>query len=242
MSRRWLAPAALVALWLLAVGLGAGVRAVPSPSAFVRTAVSELGSATLWLDAAATLARVVAGVALGTLAGAALGFAAGRRPSTWKAVEPTVDFVRAVPPILIFPVFLLAFGYGEGARIATIAAGSGTIVLLQIAAGLRRVTRARMDTVHLAGLGGVRVFTHFYFFETLPPLLLGVRLALQAGLIIAVVSEMLIGATRGLGARALAAQISYRADLLWVVILAAGLLGVALSFAVSRLERRVVRW
>ena len=241
-GRRWLAPAALIALWLLAVALGAGARAVPTPSAFVRTGAAELASPTLWLDAGATLARVLGGVALGALLGAALGFVVGRRRSTWDAVEPTIDFMRAVPPILIFPVFLLALGYGEAARIATIAAGSGSIVLLQIAAGLARIPRARRDTVQMAGLGRLGIFTHLYFFEALAPLFLGLRLALQAGLIIAIVSEMLIGATRGLGARALAAQISYRPDLLWLVILMAGLLGAALSAALGRIERRVIRW
>ena len=237
-----LAPAALAALWLLAVVVGAGSRAVPTPAALFRTSYAELTSAALWLDAAATLARVLCGVVGGAVLATALGLLLGRRRATWAAVEPTVDFVRAVPPILIFPVFLLAFGYGESARIATIAAGSGTIVLLQIAAGLARAPAARRDTVRLAGLHGWSTFSHLYFFETLAPLLLGLRLAVQAGLIIAVVSEMLIGASRGLGARALAAQISYRPDLLWLAIAMAGLLGATLSSALSRLERRVVHW
>lgn len=71
-----------------------------------------------------------------------------------------------------------------------------------------------------------------------PGLSTGVRIALAQALVIATATEMLLGARHGLGTRALEAQLTYRADRLWLVIVAAGL---AMSSVLVALERWV-RW
>src|ERR1700730_16326822 len=40
-------------------------------------------------------------------------------------IEGLLDFARSVPPVVILPVYLLAFGYNELARLATVAFGCG---------------------------------------------------------------------------------------------------------------------
>lgn len=215
---------------------------MPTPGELAAAALHELPARAIWLDVAASLGRLFLGVGAAIAAGAVLGVALGAAPRRWRAVEPTVDFLRAVPPILTFPFFLLALGYGESARIAAVFFGTVGIVLLQVAAGLAHAPRARADTVRLAGLRGARAFVHLHFFEALPSLFVAARVALAAGLVIVVVTEMLVGAPHGLGARALAAQLGYRADLLWLVILLAGAVGWALSSLLVALERRLIHW
>lgn len=241
--RRLIAPAALVALWLAAsLARWPSPRALPTPGAFAATALAELRGPTIWRDLGATLARLGAGLAIAVLAGALLGLVLGGTARRWRAAAPTVDFVRAVPPILTFPLFLLALGYGESARVASVAFGTFGIIVLHVADGLARPHQARTDTVRLAGLTGARAFVHLYAWEALPSLLVSVRVALAAGLVIVVVTEMVIGADYGLGARALAGLTAYRPDLVWLVILLAGLVGWALSAAIAALQRRFVRW
>ncbi len=237
-----LALGSLLAAWGLASAIWPEQRALPSPAAVARAALEELPRASLWRDVAATLWRVLAGVALAAVLGALSGVALGTRRGLWRAVEPAADFVRAIPPILTFPVFLLGLGYGDGSRVAAIASGTFLIITLHVALALERIPQERRDAAHLLGLRGWRAFRYLHVFELLPALLLGIRLALAAGLIIAVVSEMLVGADAGLGARALSAQVGYRADLLWLVVLLAGAVGALLSAGVARLERRLVHW
>jgi ABC-type nitrate/sulfonate/bicarbonate transport system permease component len=233
----------LGAAWLVAAALGwPSRRALPLPGELWRAAIGEALLPALWLDAGATLLRVLSGTLLGALAGGALGALLGRRRAVWRAVEPSFDFLRAIPPILTFPVFLLSLGYGEATRIGTIAVGTGTVILLEVATALGRIPLARRDTVRLAGLFGLQAFLALELYEALPAFLVGLRLALQNGLVIAVVTEMLVGASSGLGARALSAQVSYRPELLWIAIALAGAVGVALSALVRMLERRLVHW
>lgn len=244
MNRRTLvAPSLLAAAWWLVAASGlVEPRLVPRPSLFASTALAELSGRSLWVDLAATTARLVAGLALSVPLGGAVGYALGTRAAVWRATAPTVDFLRAIPPILTFPLFVLGLGHGELARLAAVVFGTAGIVTLHVATALSVAPPARRGVARLLGLEGLSLFFHVRFFEGLPGLFTGSRVALAAGLVIVVVTEMLVGASEGLGARALAAQMAYRADLLWVVIALSGALGVALSAIVVAMERRVVHW
>jgi NitT/TauT family transport system permease protein len=245
-SRRiapFLVPASLAFAWLaIARTAWATHHAIPSPREVIALMLRESRTTTLWLDLGATLARVLAGVVVATIAGATLGIALGRKSSRWRAAEPSVEFLRSIPPILSYPLFLLALGYGESSRIAAVVFGSSGIVLLSVARALVEAPAERRDTVTMAGLSGVDVVTALHAYEALPALFTSVRLATTSALIVVVVSEMLVGAHHGLGARAQTALLEYRADGLWLVILVAGGAHFALSSALVMLERRVVHW
>jgi len=237
------APLALLALWAMASMTSWGrSHSVPTLGEMCRAAVVAVGDGTLLRDLGDTLARVLAGAAVAVLLGGALGLWLGGRPSLWRAVEPTADFVRSVPPILVYPLLLMGFGYNEGTRLAAVAFGGFGVVMLPVASALSRVPAARVDVVRLSGLRGWAAFRVLYVPEALPALLLGARLALTTALVITVVTEMLVGSRYGLGVRALAALQEYRPERLWLVVLLSGGLNAALSGALLSLERRLVRW
>jgi len=237
------APLSLLALWAIASMTSWGrSHSVPTLPEMTRAAVEGTRDGTLFLDVGDTLGRVLAGAGLAALLGGALGLWLGGRPSLWRAVEPTADFVRSIPPILVYPLLLMGFGYNEGSRLAAVAFGGFGAVLLPVASALARVPSARSDVVRLSGLRGWAAFRALHLPEGLPGLLLGARLALTNALVITVVTEMLVGSTHGLGVRALAALQEYRPERLWLVVLLSGALNAALSGALLALERRLVRW
>ncbi len=237
------APLALLTLWVAASMTAWGrAHSVPTVLEVVRAAADGAGDGTLLRDCADTLARAVAGAGVSVVVGGALGLWLGARPALWHAVEPTADFVRSIPPILVYPLLLLGLGYNEGSRVATVAFGAFGAVLLPVAAALARAPAARADVVRLAGLRGYAAFRALHLPEGLPALITGARLALTAALVIAVVTEMLVGSRHGLGVRALAALQEYRPERLWCVVLLSGAINVALSGALVALERRLVRW
>lgn len=244
-SRSLVAPL-VAAAGLVAWGALASIaplrRAVPTPAEMAATTWEALTHATLWHDAGATLARVIAGVTLASVVGLLAGVACGQSARGYERTAPALDFIRSVPPVLMFPLGLMLLGYGEPARVVTIAAGTWGIVAVEVAAALRHAPAAREEVLRVAGVSPWTRFWRVRAYELLPGLFMGVRMALAAGMIVAVVGEMLVGVPHGLGARALDAQIAGRPDLLWLVIAASGLLGTALSRLVARIERRVVRW
>jgi ABC-type nitrate/sulfonate/bicarbonate transport system permease component len=237
------APLALLGLWGAASRSAWGrAHSVPTPAEVAHAAVEGARDGTLLCDCADTLARTLAGAGAAVLLGGALGLWLGGRPGLWRAVEPTADFVRSIPPVLVYPLLLLGFGYNEGSRLATVAFGAFGAVLLPVAAALARAPAARADVVRLAGLRGYAAFRVLHLPEALPALVTGARLALTTALVITVVTEMLVGSRHGLGVRALAALQEYRPERLWCVVLLSGALNAGLSGALVALERRLVRW
>jgi ABC-type nitrate/sulfonate/bicarbonate transport system permease component len=236
------AAACLGLWWSVARTRWADAHSIPSPVAVAATAARELVSRGIWNDLGATMTRVVLGVAIATAVGTTLGVVLASKRRVWFATEATIEFVRSVPPILAYPLFLLALGYGEAARVAAIVFGTTGLVLIEVARALMRAPRARAESVAMAGLGTLDAVRCLHVFEILPAVFTGVRLAFTAALVISIVTEMLVGAPNGLGSRAQNALLEYRADVLWLVILLAGSASALFASVLGTIERRVVDW
>ena len=153
-----------------------------------------------------------------------------------------MDFLRAVPPLLVFPLLLLAFGYGDLARVGAIAYATTLVIALYVSTGVRRVPRGRVDALRVMGATRWQILRWVQLYEILPSCLTALRHSVSAGLVVAVVTEMVVGATEGLGSRAVSAQIAYDAPGLYAVILVTGACGYALGALLVAVEHRVVFW
>lgn len=230
-------------LGLLLVAWGAAsatawgrARSIATPLAVARATVADVLDGSLPLDLAATAARALLGATAAVALGGAVGVSLGARPSTLRAAEPALDLVRSVPPILVYPLLLLALGYSELSRAAAITFGAFGAVAVPVAEALARMPVERRDAARLAGLRGVALARGLLLPEATPALVTGARLALSQGLVVAVVTEMLITPAHGLGARALAALQEYRPERLWQVMLAAGALSAAFTAGARAIE------
>ena len=216
-------------------------RALAAPFAVLRVTAADLFDGALALDLFATTARVLTGTLLAIVCGLVVGVGLGARPLALRVVGPWVDGVRSVPPVLVYPLCLLALGYSETSRVATIAFGAFGVVVLPVAQAVASTARERRDAARLAGMSGLDLVWRLYVPEAAPALATGVRLALSQALIVAVVTEMLVSPPRGLGVRALTALQEYRTERLWQVMLTAGALAMSLNTVVRAVERRVHR-
>lgn len=230
--------ALLAAIWTLASCTAWGrARSVATPLAVLRVTLADARDGALAQDLGATLARVLVGALCATVLGGALGIALGARPALLRAAEPAVDLIRAIPPILVYPLCLLGLGHSELSRGVTIAFGAFGVVVVPVAHALARIPIARWDVARLAGLRGAALLRTLLLPEAVAPLAVGARLALTQGLVVAVVTEMLVSPPHGLGVRALGALQEYRADRLWQVLLVAGMLSASLGALVERIAR-----
>lgn len=244
--RAWQGRAALAT----ALGAWAGLadtglvrhRALAGPIATVGALGSGLADGTLVADAAATMARTAAGVALGLAAGLPIGLWLGTSAARRRTLEPGLDFLRAIPPLLVFPLLLLAFGYGERARVGAVAWAAALLVALHVSHVAARARPERARALRAMGFGWWHRLRWLHAYEILPGLLTSLRHALGTGLVVAVVTEMVVGAPHGLGARAVSAQVAYDTPGLYAVIVATGLFGWTLGRALLALERRIVFW
>lgn len=213
-------------------------RALAGPVATLRALIASLLDGGLALDVLATFARVAVGVGIGVVLGAPLGFLAGSSPARQRTVEPGLELLRAIPPLLLFPLLLLAFGYDERARVGAVAWAATLVVSMHVAVGAARRHDGRARALRAMGASAWQRLRWLIIPELGPALLAGARHAVATGTVVATVTEMVVGTSHGLGARAVSAQIAYDAPSLYAVIATTGALGWALARLVHRIERR----
>jgi NitT/TauT family transport system permease protein len=238
--RRAVAPLVILIAWS-ALG-SVDHRAVAGPLATARAIARGLDDGSLIVDLRATLTRAVLAIAVGLVAGVITGLALAALGRIGTAIEPSLDFLRAIPPLLLLPLFLLAFGYDDTARVLTAAWAVALVVALHAAAGARARDPERVRALTVMGAGRLRRLVWLDVFEAAPHLFAGARQASGIGLVVTVVTEMVIGARAGIGARALNAQVTYEAPEIWAAVVLTGVLGLGIAGAISGIERRVVHW
>jgi NitT/TauT family transport system permease protein len=105
--------ALVLAIWEAVVRIGwVSPLALPLPTGVVGSAAELVLTAEFWRNWGQTLGVWGAAFAAGTGAGLALGFAAGVSERAWLILLPLMGYLRAIPPIALFPVALVAIGPG----------------------------------------------------------------------------------------------------------------------------------
>lgn len=245
MTTAWKVAGPLCALLAWAGVVDTGLvrhRALAGPLATTQSVAAGFADGTLGADVAASAWRVAAGVALGLVLGAPLGLWIGTSGLRARLVEPSLDFLRAIPPLLVFPLLLLAFGYDDRARIGAVAWAAVLVVSLHVAARAGRARPERLRALRAMGASRWQLLRWHHAYEALPVTLTALRHAVATGIVVAVVTEMVVGAPHGLGSRAVQAQIAYDTADLYGVIFVTGLLGWAVGRAILGAERRLVTW
>ncbi|WP_300154103.1 ABC transporter permease [Solidesulfovibrio sp.] len=233
----------LVVLWQAVALLGlVNPMFLPSPAEVWDKARHLSREGRFLGDVAATLWRALAGFGLAFCLGAPGGLVVGASEKLFACFELPIDYFRSIPPVVAFPLALLLFGIGEASRIAVVAFGCLPILLVTVAAGVRSGPRLRRDVARCMGAGRLRLFWSVIVPGALPSIFVGTRVALSMAVIIAVVTEMLVGARFGLGGRVTAAQIAYDTPELYCDIIVVGLAGLAINKLCAALQARVVHW
>lgn len=237
MARRLMWPlvgaAVVVAAWALVTEYGLVGRTILAGPGEV---VSAFGRRQLLTHAAATFDRALTGWAIAVAAGIALGVLLGARRPLTLASEPMLELARAVPPVMVLPVFLVAFNYGVTAYVATIVFGCLPAMILTVAQGTRRVARPKLELLEVFGASrGSRLLATVM--EVLPSCVLGARITLAMALIISVVTEMVFAPRTGvaLGALAKEAEISFDTPLFYAALLVVGAFGYLANALLRRL-------
>jgi len=238
-------PAAGVAARLLPVALLGGLLvllAMGSLELFrlLRQVPAETWGTTL-LAAGATLARVLAAVALGTLWALPAGLAIGLSPRLSRALQPVVQVVASFPAPMLFPavVALLAqLGVGlSGGSVVLMLLGTQWYILFNVVAGAMAVPSDLREAAASYRIGGWRRFRALLLPSVLPYLITGWVTAAGGAWNASIVSEYVAYRGRTLTTFGLGARIGVAAEAADFQVLAAS---VVVMSAVVVLFNRLV--
>ncbi|MFF2807483.1 ABC transporter permease [Streptomyces sp. NPDC058000] len=235
-------PLLLVLLWQLAAAQSwIDARVYPAPATILADGWHRALAGELWPDVRATLQRVLAGYAAGTVSGYLLGLLMGSLSLVRAALEPLLDALYVVPKLALLPIFLNMFGLGEGPQIALVAATVFFFVWISTMAAVLAVPAGHRDAGRVFGAGRWQMFRHVLLPASLPAVLVGARIAAGVAVLVIVASEQ-IAATDGLGHLIFDSRALFQNDVMFVGIVCVAVLGVLFSELVRLAGRFLTPW
>jgi ABC-type nitrate/sulfonate/bicarbonate transport system permease component len=192
-------------------------------------------------DALPSVVRLLVGFVLAVLIGVALGVLIGVNRRLRALVEPTLEFLRAIPPPVLVPILILIAGIGDATKVLVIVVGAVWPVLLNTVEGVRGVDEVLADTCRSYRISGWLRTRTFILRAASPQIVVGARQALSISIIMMVIGELL-GTTNGLGYTVIEFQRGFQIPEMWSGVFVLGLLGVLLALAFGLVERRVLSW
>jgi len=239
---RYLPLALLAVAWELAARLGlVSQLALPPLSQVVLAWMQMLQSGELVANAASSLWRAGAGLALAIAVGAALGIAMARWRPVNALLGPLVEMLYPMPKSALIPVTVLWLGFGDGSKILLIFLGCMLPVTLGAFNGARGSDQALVWSARSMGASRLGMLWDVVVPSALPEMLNGIRTALALAFVLLVSAELIV-AREGLGYLIgyLGANGTY--DAMFAVVLTVAFLGFAADRAYQTLMHRLLLW
>lgn len=199
-------------------------RLFPSPERTGMTLVQLAQDGTLVRDIGASLKRILAGFAIGSVVGFMLGLLMGASARVRLVLDPYVNFLRFISGIAWIQLATLWLGLGEAPKIALVAYVTIFAVAINTLAGFRAIPRNRIRAARSLGATRAQIFLWIQLPSCVHFALAGMRLAM-AGAFLTVVAAEMIAADSGLGFLIHSSRQFMATDAMFVAILMLGVLG-----------------
>ena len=242
--RRYLGAAGLLVLFVLA---WQGVASLHSVDDLTLASPVETFDAfrddwSLLIDnAATTFVEVVLGLAIATVLGVTFAVAMHLFRPLRDAAYPLLVGSQAIPIVVLAPIFILAFDYGIGPKLAIVALICFFPITVNLLDGLRSVEPDLLKLMRSMGASRARTLRSVELPSALPYLFSGLKVAATVSVIGAVFGEW-AGADEGLGRLVLLGNNQLQTPRVYAGIVLLTLMAVALFALVSLAERLTCPW
>ena len=214
---------------------------LPSMTTTMQELWSMMQTATFWKDFAYTVRGWALGLLIATVLAVPIGIVLGSSELAGRAFRVPIEFLRPIPSAVLIPLLFLTLGTSLKSEVFLAAFGAFWPLLVQTIYGVRDVDPIALDTARCFGVGRLERLRRITLPSALPYIMTGVRISSTVSLILAFTAELFMG-TPGLGQAMNYAQAYGLNDQLYALAIAAGFLGLAVHFAMTALERRVLHW
>lgn len=207
----------------------------PRPSSWLQ-ALSHLSrKGVLWPAIWSTLGTLALSMVVATLIGAGLGYLVGRSRVGDRALSPTLEVLRAIPPAAVVPVFLILMGFGREMSVTVVTLASVWPILLNTRTGARSLNPILIDTARSLHLGPWARIRKVVLPALLPSIFLGVRVAAPVALVVTLLVEFIVQ-FYGVGSLIAAAQRDYLSAEVYGLVVVAGIFGLGVNSVVALVE------
>jgi NitT/TauT family transport system permease protein len=214
---------------------------IPSPEAVARAIYSDFRSGEILGHLSITMSEVSMGLAIAIGSAVVLGVIIGRSPLLERAFYPAIVFFQALPKVALAPLWLIAFGFGIGSKIALAAMIGFFPLLVGVIVGMSAIRREEIELMRSLKASPWQIFVKVQVPRAVPSIFGGLEVGVLFALIGAVVGEF-VGARGGLGY--LIEFRSSRLDLpgIFSPLIVLSVIGVLMDLATKAVGKRLMHW
>ena len=243
-------------LVLLAYTIGSGLRLAENPTDKILPAFATMGEAIkqyafmadprtgdvlLWSDTAATLSRLLAGLAIATLLALVFGVAIGMLPVFGSVFGPIVAVASLVPPLALLPILFIMLGLGEGSKIALVVIGTALKLIRDMAMRVSDLPREQLIKAQTLGASSSQIAFRIVIPQILPRLNDAERLEIGPAWLFIIAAEA-IAADSGLGYRIFLVRRYLAMDVIIPYVVWITLLAFLMDLALRLIQRKAFPW
>ena len=195
----------------------------------------------LWDNAAVTLVEVLLGLAVSVAAGGFFAIAMHLFRPLRDAAYPLLVASQAIPIVVLAPIFVLAFDYGIGPKLAIVALICFFPITVNLLDGLRSTPPELLKLMRSLGASRLRTLRAVELPASLPYLFSGLKIAATVSVIGAVFGEW-AGADEGLGRLVLLGNNQLQTPRVYAGIVILTLIAVGLFALAALAERAACPW
>ncbi len=192
-------------------------------------------------NARVTLVEVLLGLGISVAAGAGFAVAMHLWRPLREAAYPLLVASQAIPIVVLAPIFVLAFDYGIGPKLAIVALICFFPITVNVLDGLRSVEPELLKLMRSLGASRLRSLRTVELPSALPHFFSGLRIAATVSVIGAVFGEW-AGADQGLGRLVLLGNNQLQTPRVYAGIVILTVMAVALFALATLAERLACPW
>jgi NitT/TauT family transport system permease protein len=181
------------------------------------------------------------GLGLGILVGIPLAVVMARVREVDWALDIPINALYATPTVALVPLLVLWFGIHMQAKVVVVFLFAVFPVLINTYQGVRECDKNMLEVARSFRSTEMQIWRHVLLPFSVPYIAAGIRLAIGRGLVGMVVAEFFTSIS-GLGYMITRYAHVFETDKTFVPVLLLMILGVALTGALKRLERRIAPW
>jgi NitT/TauT family transport system permease protein len=237
--------AALLIVWEVVpriITLSAGTKLFfTTPSQIVGTLWGLFATGKIWTPLGVSASGFAIGLALSIVVGLPLGVLIGRSRTLNAMFDPFITAFNATPRLVFLPLLMLWFGLGLEMKVVIVFIGALFPILINTYEGVRNADRTLINVVRSFGASEWDVARLVVVPNSLPYIIVGLRLAIGRAVLGVVVAEF-FGSESGLGVMMVQAAGRYQVDVVFSGLIVFAALSLAMTWMVQLLENRLSLW
>jgi len=240
--RRLAGPLVLFALWEMVTVTGiVSTDDLAAPRSVWDQAWRMVHNGQLVHGLGVSLGRALWGLAFGVVIGVTLAVLASSFRLADDIVDSSMNVLRAVPIIALLPLIIIWIGFGESARIFIVAIGATFPIYTNTHGAIRGVDAKLVEAAKVFGVDRRGLVRKVIMPGALPGFLIGLRWAIGVSWLLLVFAEQ-VNATSGLGYLLNQAQSIQQGDIIVLLLVVYGTIGLIGDGVVRVLEKRLLSW